>query len=336
MTTNTTPDAIAPAVPDDDTTDYEALGLLPSEAEGLAEFEAEERDNAPESALDGLDEVPDDPEEETPEPEPEPEAAKAEEPAPAPEPEPEPEVKIDLTPDLKAARDALDAANAKLSELQDQWDNGDIGQEEYERAKREVEAAQFDATSDYNALKTLEKAQFTTERQKQQTEQAKLDKQWDDVQRRFIASNPALVKPDHIDEFNRHVDIYTSSKGPYAGLSFEQQLDMAMKSYAGVLEARGQEVPEYTLFAGEAATPKPKAEEPPDPKAKEREARGRQMAEPPVTLRDVPNDAMDPHASMAQKWAARIEAETDPDRLDELIAQIPSEIEDRVLQFGAT
>jgi hypothetical protein len=331
MTTKDTD--IAPAVPDDDAPDYEAMGLLPSEAEGLAEFEAEEKAAAPESALDGLDDVPDDPEAETPDPEPEPEAAKAEAPAPTPEPEPEPEPRIDLTQDMQQARAALDAANSKMAEISDQWDNGEIGQEEYDAAKREAEAAIFEATSDYNALKTLEKAQSTTERQKQQAEQAKLDKQWNDVQARFIANNPELVKPEHINEFNRHVDVYTSSKGPYAGLTFEQQLDMAMKSYASVLEARGQEAPEFTLFSGPA--PEPKAEPAPDPKAQEREARGRQMAEPPVTLRDVPNDAVDPHESVAQKWAVRMEAETNPDRLDELWAQVPPEIADRILQSGA-
>jgi hypothetical protein len=341
MTTKDT--QIAPAVPDDDTPDYEAMGLLPGEAEGLAEFEAEEKANAPESALDGLDEVGPDPEaeDETPaEPEPEPEAAKAEEAKPEPEPEPEPEPKIDLTGDLKSAREAIETANAKLAEIQDQWDNGDIGQEEYDAAKREAEAAHMDAMSEFNSLKTLEKAQSLTERQKQQSEQAKLDRQWDDVQKRFIAANPELVKPEHITEFNQHVNIYTNSKGPYAGLPFERQLDMAMKSYADVLEARGKTPPAMTLFSapGEAAPAEPDAklpDPPPDPQAKEREARGRQMAEPPVTLRDMPNDAMDPHASVAQKWAARIENETDPDRLDELWAQIPGEIADRVLQYGA-
>lgn len=323
---------LTPAVPDDDAPSYD--DLLPGEAEGLAEFEEQERANAPETALDGLDGENPDPEAEAPEPEQEPE--------PEPEPEkaaagleretaPEPTPRIDLTEDLKNARTALDEANSKLAEVKDQWDNGEIGQEEYERAFREAESAQFDAAAEYNSLKTLEKAQSMTERQEAQRRQAEADREWNDVQSRFVENNPALASRDHIDGFNEHVRLYTQPNGPYAALGFEKQLDLAMQSYRTVLEASGKTPPEMKLFGGE----NPPAKAPADPKAEERARTARQMQEPPVTLRDVPNDAMDPHQSLAAKWAARIENETDPDRLDELYSMIPPEIEDRVLQYGA-
>lgn len=338
------------AVPDEDDA-YE--GLLPSEIEGLKEFEAMEAeeaaatqmakvtagdDGAPED--DGENDPPENADDTPAEPE---QKAEGDKPtAPEPDPEPEP-ARMDLSKDMDAARSAMNEAKTRLKEVEDQWDNGEIGQEEYDRLKSEAETALDSAESDFDALNTLNKSQELAERQRQESERAKQDAAWNKAQSAFIEQNAEFVRdPKHIEGFNRYVTAITSDPD-FQNMPFERQIDIAAQQYLAKLDAIGAEAPEIN-FLTNAKAPKAKAEvdaenkdASADPKAKERQERGRQMEEPPVTLRDVPSDQVDAYDSTAQRWAALIERETDPDRLDEYMRELAKDpaLEERVMQFGA-
>ena len=315
------------ATPIDDDGAYE--GLTEQEAEGLREFDEMLAANAPE-AID-LPPTEDDEDDEddddgavaaaTPDPTPAatPDPVKAAaDPAPAPKP-------IDFSTKMQSAKAAMQAAQDSLDEIQTKYDDGDLDETDYRAQRREAQSGLSDAQTDLSAFKTLQQAQASTLEQAQATSAAEADRQWAEASTSFASANPEFVAPAHHEGFNKIVRYYTRTDSPYADMPFDAVLTKAAADYADYCATKGIAPP--TLAAAEALAP---------PGAKLPTAAPKASAAPPVTLRDVPSEVGDPHQSAAAQWAALIEKTTDADELDEIWAKMPKEIEDRVLQYGAS
>lgn len=324
---------LKPAVPDEDDR------LTDAEREAVREFD--EMMAAEEEAELHIEDPGEDPEAKTDD-DAAAEAARAEEAARVPrtpEPEREPPMpEIDFSKKLTEARQAVLDARQKERDLKAEYDDGEIGQEEYQRRLAEIEGELVDAEGAYSSLRTLNEAQASTKEQRAAQERAQRDAQWKDVESRFVAANKVLVSPEHVEAFNKHVFAVTEdSAGLYEGLDYEDRLDIAMTNYLEALRRQGKETPEVTYFKAANDPDQPDEPATPDPKVAEREARAKEMRQPPVTLRDVPNDAADPHEDAARRIAKQIEMETNPEKVDRLWAQLAAnpDLEARVLEFGS-
>ena len=319
MSTNPIDLTVPAAIPDDDR-------LTDAEREGLAEFAADQTEDAPDF------DIPDT--EEPAEPLAAEPAVPAETPVvPAETPKPVVEPEIDVTSHLADARKEMKTANDLLAELQDQFDNGDLGEAEHKTAAAAARAAAEEAAANFQSLNTLDTANRLTKEARDQQQAAQADQEWLDASTGFMAAQPALADPAHFDAFNRFVTHTTRADGPYAGMTFDQQLATAARQYVDTCNAQGIAPPAISL--GLAPAPgQPEVPAPVDPAIAQREKTKAMMSQPPQTLRNIPPDQIDPNTSVVAQWATQIDNTSDPAELDALYARMPAHIADQVLQYN--
>lgn len=162
------------------------------------------------------------------------------------EPDPEPDAKPDLNeifqipPDAKAR---LEAIEKELDAIEAKWDAGDIGDAEFKRAIKDLNAERGQIGARIEAARVYA-------HQAQTSEAAAEDRRWKESVATFKAGNPDLWKDEHRARFNEHVKAVTSDSR-YASMSFDQQLRLAANSY--ISERTALDLPAPKL--GKAAQP---------------------------------------------------------------------------------
>lgn len=262
-------------------------------------------------------------------PTPEPESAAevsdpVEQPAPAPEARTEAATPVDYSPQIDAIAAQRAEAREKIKAAQDDWDNGEISEEDYQNA---ISAAQDDVATFTTQLGTMKALQDAYDAQSQAAvaeEAARADQEWNRVSAAFAQANPEFTNDVHFDGFNATVQAVTSDVR-FAALPFDRQLDIAAKQYVVASQALGGNAPAYS-----GATPAKQEDPslPPRPDPSKRPA-------PPVTLADVPSSGDNMDDSTVAGWARAIDNAAHPDEVDKILSQIPSHILDDVLQHNA-
>lgn len=147
-------------------------------------------------------------------------------------------------------------AKAARQEALDKWRDGDMTDDELqaaidaaEQAKEEARAAAYEQAEQAKAEAAFEarKASFM-----------------EDARTYLTMDYPDLAKPEHLQEFDRHVRSVTASPR-FEGKSNREMLEAAHRLYAAEAEVLGIAVPRLKSAAKSDAKPEPKTETPAKP-----------------------------------------------------------------------
>lgn len=150
----------------------------------------------------------------------------------------------------KDAKTRLEQIETEIAAAEEKWDAGDIGDTEFKRSIKELNAERAQISA------RIEAAQVYATRSQAEA-QAADDRRWKAAVDGFKAANGELWKDEHRPRFNEHVKAVTADPR-YASMTFDQQLRLAANFY--VSERAALDLPAPKLGkAAPAPAPKPGA-----------------------------------------------------------------------------
>jgi hypothetical protein len=137
-------------------------------------------------------------------------------------------------------KEKLEGIERALEKVESDWDAGDIGDAEFKKQIAQLNTQRAEIAARVEAARIFEQ-------QRKDAAKADDDAKWASSVSAFKAANPALWADEHRARFNSHVGFVTAPNGPYASLSFDQQLTLAAKNYRSEREALGLEAPDVVV-----------------------------------------------------------------------------------------
>ena len=201
-----------------------------------------------------------DDEDEGGDPEDEPAAAQEDEPATAGDPT-EDQAAQAQPQSFELSQEQIDQINADAKaarqEALDKWRDGDMTDEELQEAIDAAEQSKEEAR-----LAAQEQAEQAMAEEAFEARKASF---MEDARAYLTTDYPDLAKPEHLQEFDRHVRSVTASPR-FEGKSNREMLEAAHRLYAAEAEVLGIAVPALKGAAKSDAKPTPKAEAPAKPR----------------------------------------------------------------------